>query len=110
MPPRYTPETLTYHQLVMDCVDLKDRLDILYAMQSDTFRAWGDSIQRNDTQDMIDAYEKVYKTIRRRTTWIFNKLWKAREERNRRDINQQKLLEQDAQKLRTTQGENAAGP
>jgi len=110
MPPRYTPETLTYHQLVMDCVDLKDRLDILYAMQSDTFRAWGDSIQRNDPQDMIDAYEKVNKTIRRRTTWIFNKLWKAREERNRRDINQQKLLEQNAAQLFPTQGENGARP
>jgi len=110
MPPRYPPALLSNHQLAMDCVDFKDRLDILYAMQSDTFRAWGDSIERNDTQDMIDAYEKVYKTIRRRTTWIFNKLWKAREERNRRDLNQQKLLEQDAAHLRATQGENAAGP
>jgi hypothetical protein len=59
---------------------------------------------------MIDAYEKVNKTIRRRTTWIFNKLWKAREERNRRDINQQKLLEQNAAQLFPTQGENGARP
>ena len=94
----------------MDCVDLKDRLDILYAMQSDTFRAWGDSIQRNDTQDIIDAYEKVNKTIRRRTTWIFNKLYKAREERIIRDLNSMRELEQDAAHLRTTQGKNAAGP
>ncbi len=94
----------------MDCVDLKDQFDVLIAMHSDTYRAWRDSIQRNDTQDMIDAYEKVYNSIKRRTTWIANKWCKAREERNTRDLNQQKLLEQDAQKLRATQGENAAGP
>jgi len=110
MPPRYNPALLTYHQLVMDCVDLKDQFDVLIAMHSDTYRAWRDSIQRNDTQDMIDAYEKVHKTIRRRATWISNKLYKAREERNTRDLNSMRELVEDAQKLRTTQGENGARP
>jgi hypothetical protein len=110
MPPSYNPALLSNHQLAMDCVDLKDRLDILYAMWSDTFRAWRDSIQRTDTQEVIDAYEKAHKSIRRRTTWINNKLFKARKERITRDLNSMRELVEDAQKLRATQGENAAGP
>jgi hypothetical protein len=120
MPPSYNPALLSNHQLTMDCVDFKDRLDILYAMWSDTFRAWRDSIQRTDTQEVIDAYEKAHKSVKRRTAWIYGKLHKARKEKMTRhfnsmgelvqDLNTLKEELQDAQKLRTTQGENGTGP
>ncbi len=110
MPPRYTPEALTYHQLVIDCVDFHDRLVVLYAMQSDTWRAWRRTVERADPQEVIDAHERTYISTKRRTTWINNKLWKARKERMTRDLNSMKELVEDAQKLRATQGENGTGP
>jgi hypothetical protein len=110
MPPRYIPALLSYHQLVIDCVDFNDQLRVLYAMQSDTWRAWRRTIERADPQETIDAYEKAHKSIRRRTTWIYGKLHKAKMERMARDLNQQKLLEQNAAHLRATQGENGARP
>ena len=120
MPPSYNPALLSNHQLTMDCVDFHDRLVALYPMISDTFAAWRRTIERDEPQEVIDAHEKVYISTRRRATWINNKLWKARNEKRNRDLNSLRDLVQDlntvkeelqdAQKLRTTQGKNAAGP
>jgi hypothetical protein len=106
-PPRYIPAALTYHQLVMNSVDFQDRLDTLYAMWSDAFNAWRNSIQRNEAQE---AHEKVYKSIKRRITLVTNRLHETRKEKMNRDLNSLRELVQNAQKLRATQGENAGGP
>ena len=110
MPSTYNPALLSHHQLVMDCVDFKDQLDVLNARWSEAFEAWRNSIRRADPQEVLDAHENAYKSIKRRTSWINNKLFKARKERINRDLNSLRELVQDAQKLRATQGENAGGP
>ena len=117
MPPPYIPEALTYHQLVVNSVDFQDSLDTLNTMWSDAFNAWRNSIQRHDAQEVQDAYGKVYKSIKRRITLVTNRLHETRKERMNRDwdamiqhLNSLRELVQDAQELRTTQGENAGGP
>jgi hypothetical protein len=110
MPPRYIPALLSYHQLVTDCADFRDQLRVLYVKQSVTWREWRRTIERADPQETIDAYEKAHISAKRRATWIYGKLHKAKMERMARDLNQQKLLEQNAAHLRATQGENGTGP
>ena len=110
MPPRYIPAALTYHQLVVNSVDFKDQLDTLYAMWSDAFNAWRNSIQRHDAQEVQDAHGKVYKSIKRRITLVTNRLHETRKEKMNRDLNSLRELVQNAAQLRATQGENAGGP
>lgn len=110
MPPRYIPAALTTHQLVMNCVDFQDRINTLNAMWDESFDAWTGAIQRNEPQHLIDAHQRLCKSMKRRLTLVTNRLYATKKERLIRDLNSLRELEQNAQKLRATQGENAGGP
>jgi len=79
-------------------------------MGAGAFNAWRHSINDNEPQHVIEAHQRNYRRLYRRLNTVNNKLFETKKERMIRDINQQKLLEQNAAHLRATQGENAAGP
>lgn len=79
-------------------------------MWDESFAAWTGAIQHNEPQHVIDAHQRLCKSMKRRLSLVVNRLYATRKERLIRDLNSLKELEQNAAKLRATQGENAGGP
>lgn len=97
MPPRrYDPSVMTYTEIHNDIIDITNYMDnTLSDKRADAWTLWTRAIGRNEQQDVIDAYERKYKSLNREMSMMRNRLFKAKDEKIRR-LNHEPTLRQNA--------------
>lgn len=72
--------------------EINAKLDHLENMRSNAWNQWGESIRRDDPQEVIDAHEKNSKYFKRRISLYRNRLYAIKEEQKIRRMSELGLV------------------